>query len=112
MQAIRDDRYPNLKERPKKKSTIVVTVGGDKLRIKGLIPRKDTKLQEMLCNQHFLEFLLNIAWTLLLFIRSLFKCDEKIIVTANDSFICCTKSSSSYQITNAHKFFIFIIPFE
>lgn len=35
-QAIRDNRYPNLKERLKKKRTIVVIVGGDKPRIKGL----------------------------------------------------------------------------
>lgn len=35
-QAIRDERYPNLKERLKKIQTIVVIVGGDKPRIKGL----------------------------------------------------------------------------
>lgn len=34
--AIRDNRYPNLKERLKKIQTIVVVVGGDKPRIKGL----------------------------------------------------------------------------
>ena len=35
-QAIRDNRYPNLKERLKKIRTIVVVVGGDKPRIKAL----------------------------------------------------------------------------
>jgi len=34
--AIRDNRYPNIKERLKKIQTIVVVVGGDKPRIKGL----------------------------------------------------------------------------
>lgn len=35
-QAIRDDRYPNLKERLKRIRTIVIVVGGDKPRIKAL----------------------------------------------------------------------------